>query len=406
MKKNIITGSIILASISAASAQGLYDIAPDYTAKESLPIKWTAGLSFGFDDNISPASGVEDDVTYVHAFVGASLVHITPQTTWSTYATVGGRAYFDAPSNQGDDFVPQVKFDFNINHEVSERLRLTSSNYVAYESEPDYENGFGGSNIGSDYLHYNSKNSVGYRWTERLATYTGFGLRGIVYEDFNRNNRQTYSLFNNFRYSLSQQDTLTFGYRYAWTDANGRAGNVNSHLITAGLERRLNENSIFKLRAGVQVRDVDGGESTTGPYIEGAIRTQVNERFSLRAFARYSTEEYGTSFLNGTYDENNTFRIGVNANYRVSQPLTLLGGVNYINTSFEEGRTVPDRTTLAAGRLADADQDLYNIFVGFSYELNDGVFFNGTYNWTTSDSDIPNRDYDRNRASLGVRVTF
>ncbi len=41
MKKQFIAGTVLLASLGLASAQGLYDIAPNDDAKESSPLKWT-----------------------------------------------------------------------------------------------------------------------------------------------------------------------------------------------------------------------------------------------------------------------------------------------------------------------------------------------------------------------------
>ena len=138
------------------------------------------------------------------------------------------------------------------------------------------------------------------------------------------------------------------------------------------------------------------------------MRTRVNEQFSVRAFARYSVEDYGTSFGVSTFDTNNTLRVGLNANYIISPVLTLHGGVNYIRTEFEDGRF----TNGFPGTANDLDQDLINLYLGFSYKVNDSVFITGSYNWTDSDASGGNgiaadqRTYEQNRVSLGVRVEF
>jgi hypothetical protein len=41
-----------------------------------------------------------------------------------------------------------------------------------------------------------------------------------------------------------------------------------------------------------------------------------------------------------------------------------------------------------------------------SMQLNDWLYANASYNFTNSDSDILNRDYDRNRISVGMRAEF
>ena len=134
----------------------------------------------------------------------------------------------------------------------------------------------------------------------------------------------------------------------------------------------------------------------------------MNEQFSFRTFARYSVEDYGTSFAVHTYDTNNTLRFGLNADYIISPALTLHGGVNYISTDLEDGRFING----FPGSISDLDQDVINLFLGFSYKVNDGVYVTGSYNWTDSDgsggnlSDADSRTYERNRVSLGVRVDF
>lgn len=403
MKKQFIAGTVLLATLGAASAQGLYDIAPNDDAQESSPIKWNAGLSLGWDDNVTPTLGNDDDVTYVDAYVGASLVSITPQTTWDVYGRVGGHYYLDEPAAAGsDDLVGQGRLGINWAHRVSERLRFSSRNYIAYELEPDYSYGFASDRQIEEYLHYQSDNAVGYRWTERFATYTGVTVRGVDYgSSASANDRFTYSLYNQFRYRQSEQTIWTLDYRYSKTDASGTAGDSTNHYILLGLEHRFSPNSVLALKAGVQMRDVDGGSDSDSPFVEAAIRTRVNEQFSVRAFARYSVEDYGTSFAGFTYDENNTLRVGLSADYVVSPVLTLHGGVNLIMTDMEDGRTVP-----GGAPVADADTDLINLYVGFSYKVNDGFYVTGNYNWTDSDSDIASRNYERNRASLGVRLEF
>jgi len=403
-----------LLAVGAVSAQGLYDIAPNDDAEESSPIKWNAGISFGYDDNVNPTTlagspGFEDDVTFVNAYVGASLVTITPQTTWNVFARVGGTYYFDAPASlNSDDIFGQARLGVNWAHRVSERLRFSSRNYIAYELEPDYNYGFAVDREVGEYLHYQSDNAVGYRWSERFATYTGFKVRGLDYQDdLSGNDRLIYSVYNQFRYRASEQTVWTFDYRYSWTEAEGSASNSTNHYITAGIEHRFSPNSVLALKAGAQLRDVDDGDSSSSPFFEAAIRTRVNEQFSVRSFVRYSIEDYGTSFAGFTYDTNNTLRVGVSADYIVSPDLTLHAGLNYIMIGMEDGR----RTTPGVNP-SDLDQDLINLYLGFSYKVNDGVYVTGSYNWSNSDASgglgtaSAARSYERNRVSLGVRVEF
>ena len=102
MKKLLLSAPLTLVITGMVNGQGLYDIAPNDDALESSPITWSAGLSYNFDDNVTPtaaagSSGFEDEVSSISAYVGASLVSITPQTTWDVFARLGGNLYLDSP---------------------------------------------------------------------------------------------------------------------------------------------------------------------------------------------------------------------------------------------------------------------------------------------------------------------
>ena len=101
------------------------------------------------------------------------------------------------------------------------------------------------------------------------------------------------------------------------------------------------------------------------------------------------------------YSDKLTLRVGVSADYQVSQALSIYGGVDVISASFDDGNQVS-----GVGNPGDADETLVNAYIGAGLRFTENLTGNITYNYTNSDSDIPNRDYDRNRISVGVEATF
>src|SRR5690606_6229337 len=165
-------------------------------------------------------------------------------------------------------------------HRVNERLRFSTRNFIAYELEPDYSYGFATSRQLGEYLYWQTDNSVGYRWSERFATYTGFTLTGLDYDNNVRNqDRFTWSLYNQFRYQLTPQTVLTLDYRYAHTDADGLAAASESHYVLVGAEHRFSPNTIFVGRVGAQFRETDRRGDQTSPFVEAVLRSQINEQF-------------------------------------------------------------------------------------------------------------------------------
>lgn len=404
MKKQLSLGlaSILMAGYASA-ADGLYYVGAE--AQESLPLKWVVGLDAIYDNNVTPASGQKDDSFSLNPYVGLSVVSITPQTTWDVYARLGLVYYLDAPKHV-DDVYGQARVGANVTHRFNERLRFTSRNFLAYELEPDYSYGFASSRQLSEYFYWQTDNSVGYRWSERFATYTGFVLSGLDYgSEVPNGDRFSWTLYNQFRYQLSPQTVATLDYRYTNTDGDGYASDSEDHFLLAGLEHRFSPNSIIIVRAGAQFRDVDHGRSSTNPFVELATSTRVNEQFTVRAFARYSTESYDTTqtIASGAgialydFSERQVLRLGVSAEYAISPMFAVFGGVDYISTSNDKGdlRAWNGLGPVPSGRVSGLDEDLINAYVGLSVKFTDYLTGTATYNFTDSNSDFSHGDYDR-----------
>jgi hypothetical protein len=415
MKRKMLFGLFGLAIAGPASAQGLYYVGSE--AQESLPLKWVVGASAIYDDNVSPgyvdASGntIKDSSFGFNPYVGLSFVSMTPQTTWDVYARLGLVYYFDAPSYM-DDVNSQSRVGVNFTHRFSERLRFSSRNFVSYELEPDYSYGYASSRTAGAYFFWQSDNSVGFRWTERFATYTGLRLEGLTYSDVSDNDRFTWELYNQFRYQLSPQTVLTGDYRYGQTIGNGVSADSTDQYILAGMEHRFSPNTIGIVRAGVQLRDVDSGNNNTSPYVEFALNSQVNQQFSVRSFARYGMEYYNTvqsldtngdNIADSTveYDDLQTLRFGISGDYAISPMFSIFGGVDYIPSSYDGGRLIA-----GPGPVSDQSEDVINAYLGLSVKFNDLITGTISYNFTDSSSDIIGRDYDRNRISVGLSAEF
>jgi hypothetical protein len=397
--------SAVLAT-GIANAESLYYIGSE--AQESLPLKWVVGMDLGYDDNVNPGYG-EDDSASVSPYVGVSFVNMTPQTTWDVYGRLGCIYYFDAPDTAGsEDVYSESRVGVNLTHRFDERLRLSSRNFISYELEPDYSQGFATARNIGEYLYWQTDNALGYRWTERVASYTGFSLTGLDYSDSDSSDRFTWNLYNQMRFQLNPQQTvLTFDYRYAQTDSGGLATDFTDQYILLGLEHRFSANTIMIARGGLQIHEADEGGDSHSPYGEVTVRSQVNEQFMVRAFARYGLEVYDTiqTYQSTWYDfdQRAVFRIGLSGEYALSPMFTIVGGVDYINAVNDDGRRVAGAGAATADGL---EQDLINLYVGLSAKLRDNLYATMNYNYTDSTSDFANQEYERNRVNVGLRYEF
>ena len=382
MKSKFLALAASSMAITAASANdGLYYVGSE--AQESLPLKWVVGLNMSYDDNVTPTApvgaGQGDSAFSLNPYAGVSFVNMTPQSTLDVYARLGAIFYLDSPTALGaDDIFPQVRAGVNWTHRFSERLRFSSRNFVAYELEPDYSFGYATTRQLDAYLYWQTDNAIGYRWTERLASYSGIQLTGLDYDNAVQNSdRFTVTLYHQFRYQLSPQSVLTAEYRYADITANGLAPDTQSHYILVGLEHRFSPNTILVTRAGAQFNESSAvnGSNGSSPYFEMALRSRVNEAFSIRAFARYGVEFYDTVRSIGAssynFDERTTLRIGVSGEYVISPMLSLFSGIDYIPASFDEGRRVSGAGALTVSGL---EEDVFNAYLGLSVKFTEYLY--------------------------------
>lgn len=388
-----------MASAASLTAQSLFDLAPADEASESIPLSWTFSAGVGYDDNATPIS-FDQDSSYGTASIGASLLSVAPQTRLEFFANVGVIHYFDDLDIAGqsiDQSTATYGFGLNWTREISERLRFSSRNYATHELEPNRASGIGGLNQVGAYARMGTDNSIGYRWSERLGTYTGISYSDLSYDDFSGNDVEITTFYNDFRYQLSPQTVATLTYRYSESDLSVVADSTNQYIL-AGLEHRFSPTTIGVLRAGAQLRDVDGGSSTTSPNLEASLKTRVNSQLSLNAYARYTNEDYVRRLANAIYDDAETLRLGVSASYALSPRFAINTGVNYNDIGYDGLRN-------GAG-LASPSEDIFNYYLGFSMSLTDTVSLSGNWSYEDFGSDVGGREYDRNRLSLGVSAQF
>ena len=405
MKKQLTVTAVSLICIGSASAQSLFDLAPSSEDSEPLPLTWTGGASLGFDDNAVPFfPGDDQSSLYGSAYVGASFLSRTPASTTEFFARLGIVHYFediDVGGRSVDQSSGVAGFGLNWTNRISERLRFVSRNTLNKQREPDYAQGFQGAATG-DYLRWSTDQAVGYRWSERLGTYTGVRYEDVPYDDLDGFDRSSVTLYNDFRYQLSPQTVATFTYRLSEVDGGIESDSTNTYFLV-GLEHRFSPNTLGVIKAGVQNRDVDGGDEYSSPYVEASLRSQINEQFGISSYIRYGVEDYARRIVLGgigaiPFEGCEALRLGLTGTYGLSEELSMNVGVNYVSLGYVDS---------LVGLFPDVDEDSLNLSVGFRLELSDTMWLNGSYNFETLSSDIGSiREYDRNRINLGINTTF
>ena len=372
-----------------ASAQGLFDVLSSASESESRPLSFTAGVAYGYNDNANPTdAGPENSSSYASANIGASMIVRGEQTSWDFSASTGETYYFD--NSVANDSNINVGFGININHRINDRIRLVSSNHFSHGLDLGNYYGATSSRDTEEVTHFTTDNSIGFEWTDRLGTYTGFNYSTALFADNDTRDMSSYGLYHSFRYMLNERTTLTTS--LGWSTADFDFGEDSNRVTyTVGFEHRLTEVSSVGLRVGAQ-----GGDYSS-PYGSINYSYQVNDRLSASAFARYSQEDIDTvPFFNDRYKDKTVLRIGGAASYTLSPKVSLTIGGNYSMSDSE-----------AATALPDDDEDSLNIYLSGSYSIRDNLSAQASVNHTSSNADVAlNRDYDSIRYQIGLNYSF
>jgi hypothetical protein len=411
MKSEFLSLLFVALAAPVYAGEGLYNTGAELV--EGLPLKWSLSTNTIYDDNVAAGSSTTADSSLaISPNLGLSYTSDDPQSSQTTIDILGKIGiihYFDAPDTLADDTFSQSRISGSLNHRFDERLTFRSQNTMANELEPDYSYGTASSRSGNESLSWLTDNSLGYRWSERYATYTGVKYSGNRVDSTgpNNNDRTTIEGYNQIRYQLSQQSVLTSDYRASTTDATGVASDSVDQYFLVGVDHRFSSSTVGIFKTGAQYREVDQGDGGLGPYLEIAFKSQVNQQLTLNAFTRYSAEVNdtvlpgpGTSF---DYEDRRALRIGSTASYIVSPDLSLLSGMDLIFSDYLEGRDVSNPTTYGPDRYETS----VNAYVGFSCRLTEFLTANMYYTFAETYTDISAaREYVRNRISIGLSAEF
>ena len=389
---------ILIAGVRCASGQGPLALQNNASNrldhKDAAPVTYSAGLGVGYDHLNYKASDVGDiSSPFMQGSLGATFNGIDEQTPWTLGLDFGSIYYFDDTSRDSNtDYSGRISF--NISHAVSQRLKLTDSFYATYEVEPNFGVGASTARRNGQYLYGYNNFAVTYAWSERFSSTTSYTVDTIRYDDSaigKFEDRISHLVAQQFSWAHSKTTSWVGEYRFRTTIYDqASTSDYISHYVLAGIDQAWSERTTGSVRAGAEFYSSDRSDETA-PYGELSISHRASEKTSVQLF---SSVGFDGSEL-GAFGSRRSYRTGINANHKVSDRLTLNGGVNYVYSQFNGSGSAPDISEHELSATA-----------GIGYRIWDNVSLDATYSHSLINSDDSLRDYDRDRVSLGVQASF
>ncbi len=365
----------------------------------------TVSLRSEYDDNIfTTSSNRESSVKGI--IEPQVLINIPSEQTFLGLRYGYGAAYFaDRPGDQVDE---SHVVDFLFSHTFNPRLTLDARDTFRRGIEPELVEVQGNVPIitrrRGDYF-YNMLNGtvssdLGRRWTVSLGGDWAY-WRYDDSETVAVNDRDIYQASLGTAYALDRRTSVGVNYRFTRVDyvqpGTNDTRNSDSHSVFLSWVRRFTPQFSLQVNAGQETREFGDGTQQSAPTAEATATYNYGPESAVSAGFRYSiaTTEVGQF---RSVDEAGLYaRVG----HRITPKFRVGLDAVYVRDTFEN-------PTPGAGLAGGLEEDVLRFAFSMSYAFTKWLYGDFSYTYDRVDSDIPTaeRTFDRNRVSLGLRLTY
>jgi hypothetical protein len=368
---------------------------------------FTFDIRLGYDSNVNSTYSNKMSSGFFNVGGGVSYVASSPRSTLTIGAGAGVSYYFDQGPNNSN-----TTYNANLNlawmYKVTPRLTLTVATYDLYTSQPDFSLVGVNTRVSGDYFYSANRFGLTYQWAPRFSTVTSYNPIFYVYQDQpikSQQDRAEQYFAQEFRFLIRPTISLVAEYRFGYIDYfynNLGTTNLNSYsnFALAGMDVSVSPRMKFVFRVGAEFRQYENSNqpSTDSPYFEGRLNYTYMRNSTLTLIARYGLEQ---PFVSG-YRDQESFRIGVLVQQQITRRIGVYGAFYYVH-SYYQALQSPFFFIPSAPNF---NENTYDLSLGARYSINRHFSVDVGYLYTTSQSQILLRSYDRNRVFAGVHFQF
>jgi hypothetical protein len=255
-----------------------------------------------------------------------------------------------------------------------------------------------------DYFFNDAKGSVSYELGRRWVMTVRGNWQHWRYDDTEVgliNDRDMYQTGLGMAYALDRRTTVGLNYGYGRIEysepGSEDARNSESHSVYVGWVRRFTPQLSLQINGGVEAREFGDGAQQTAPVVDTSISYNYGPESAVTAGFRYSiaTTEVGDF---RSVDEAGLYaRVG----HRITPKLRVGLDALYVRDTFEN-------PTPGAGVSAGIEETVLRLALTVSYTFTKWLYGDLAYTYDRVESDITvgDRSFERNRVSLGLRLTY
>lgn len=365
-----------------------------------FPFRISISARGGYDDNVSTSKTDKQASWFTNA--GATLTYDfgSPRTQLSLNTTWGFTYYFDQPTNgqSNNGLEPNLNLALSLTHKATPRLTLSAKAYATYQTEPDFSLSLGVNRRSGNFFYTQDKLSATYLWTPRFSTATSYTFSTIQYDDSAVGafeDRVENTIGNEFRFLIWPTTTLVGEYRFQLVTYDTIARDSMTNFILGGIDHKFNPRLSASFRGGGEFRSYQDAGTNGSPYFESSLTYALGRDTSVSWTNRYGIEESDTLLS----PSRKTFRTGLQLNRNFTPRITGLFAAYYQNDDYD-GLNTP----LAVS--APFTEESFDVAISLRYGVTRYLGIEAGYNHTEVWSDVPLREYSRNRVWGGLSLSF
>lgn len=385
-------------TLSSAHAFSLYDVAPKIGLTQDQEIKYSANISIGYDDNVNGSPSDEEGSLYSRFGLSASKAVSDARTTISWTASFGGTLYSETADGTNDRSFADINIGATVKHTIDAKSSNTFNLHFYISPDLDYSNGISSANREGDSMNWGVSDSYSRQLDARKSLSLTAGYSGNIYLDdmYSVDDRE----YASCSASLSCQQSTMTSYTLSLSsqfDFRRYGSDSENIYMTAGMRKTLSAYSSMGLTIGAQLKFIDG-DTGLYPTFNLAYNRKFAKGITASAYVGLQNENVGTYMYSSNgginYLSDMTWRVGGNISKPINDKTSANAGCSMIFAQYRDG----------TNSGTDRDEVTYNLNLGLSYRIGDGISSSLNYTYTIANDD--GGDYDRNTISASLSYSF
>lgn len=367
---------------------------PGMTLLTKLPVHLSLSVSGGYDDNVNLASSSGQGSWFTNG--GATLSYnLSDQATSVTLNSGAHIIYYPDQISGAQKNDLNTYLNLLATHSISLRLKLNTSLFAAYQTEPTFSSNVGIENRRANYFNTLDSFSITYNWLPRLLTTTGEMFQRIQYDSSSLGmqfDRIDNTISQQLRFELLAQRTVLVGeYRFEIVDYDSFPLDSTTHYALGGFDQTFSPQLSATVRGGLSFRSYDQNGRRTDPHFESTLIYSGAHRSFVSWNTSYGIEEPNSAqVLTRT-----TFRTGLQLTYGLASRIDALVSGFYHHDQNE-----------GLNGAAGFSETAYDVSCGLRYAIRGYLTFDVSVEHSEINSGQSTHEYSRNRYSAGLTFTY